>query len=134
MACIHHTVTIERAADDVWAAVRDVGQAHRRLFPGVLTSASLDGDARTVHFANGMRLRERIVSLDDGLRRFAYAAVGGQADHHQASLQVLPAGGQRCQVVWITDVLPEALAPGIAALVHQGAQVMKQTLEAAPAP
>jgi hypothetical protein len=34
--------------------VRDVGAVHRRLVPGIVVDARLDGDARVVTFANGM--------------------------------------------------------------------------------
>lgn len=129
MACIHQALVVRRPADAVWQAVRDVGQAHRRLFPGVLTDVVVDGDARVVTFANGLVLRELIVSVDDSRRRVAYAAVGGRARHHNASIQVLPAGPDHCEIVWITDVLPDTLAPDIAAMVAQGSAVMRRTLE-----
>lgn len=132
MASIRKEVIVEAPADAVWNAVRDVGQVHKRLVPGVLTDARLEDGARVVSFANGMVVRELIVDLDDEQRRFAYAATGGRATHHNASIQVMPEGEQRCRLVWITDVLPHEMAAPISALVEQGARVMKQTLEAAP--
>jgi carbon monoxide dehydrogenase subunit G len=130
MASIRKEVLIHASAERVWDAVRDVGQVHRRLVPGVLRDAQLEAGARVVTFANGLVVRELIVDLDDARRRFAYAAVGGRTSHHNASIEVLPEGPDRCRLVWITDLLPEAMAAPIAALVEQGAQVMKQTLEA----
>jgi carbon monoxide dehydrogenase subunit G len=129
MACIHKEFPVERSADAVWEVVRDVGQAHRRLFPGMLKDVRIEGDARIVSFANGLVLRELIVSLDDALRRVAYASVGGRATHHNASIQVLPDGANRCRIVWTTDLLPDTLVPDITALVNQGSAVMKRTLE-----
>ncbi len=41
MASIRKEVTIEAPADAVWNAVRDIGQVHKRLVPGVLTDAPL---------------------------------------------------------------------------------------------
>ena len=129
MASIRKEVTLEAPAEAVWNAVRDVGQVHKRLVPGVLTDARLEDGARVMTFANGMVVRELIVDLDDEHRRFAYAAIGGRALHHHASIQVVPLDHLRCRLEWITDVLPHDMAGPISALVEQGARVMKQTLE-----
>lgn len=129
MASIYKEMLVESSADEVWAAVRDAGAVHRRLVPGILIDAHLDGDARVVTFANGMVVRERLVTVDDAARRFVYAAVGGRATHHNASLQVFADGPSRSRLVWITDLLPDEVAGPISALVDQGAVVMKQTLE-----
>jgi carbon monoxide dehydrogenase subunit G len=128
MATVHKEISIDVPADVAWEAVRDVGQVHRRLTPGILTDAYLDGDARVVTFANGLVARELIVTLDDDARRFAYASVGGRARHHNASIQLI-AEGDRTRLVWITDVLPHELAESIRVLVDEGAQIMKRTLE-----
>ena len=129
MAAIYKEILIEAPAEEVWAAVRDVGAVHERLTPGLVTDARLEGGARVVTFANGMVARELIVSLDDELRRFSYAAVGGRAAHHNASFQVFAEGEGGTRLVWVTDVLPDELSAPIGALVEQGAAVMKRTLE-----
>jgi carbon monoxide dehydrogenase subunit G len=128
MATIHKEIMIDAAPAAVWAAVRDVGAVHKRLVPGLVVAATLADDVRTVTFANGMVVQERIVTIDDATRRFAYAATGGRTTHHNSSLQVLPEG-QGTRLIWITDLLPADAAPPVAALVEQGAQVMKATLE-----
>jgi hypothetical protein len=78
-----------------------------------------------------MVVRELIVTLDDTARRFAYAAVGGGATHHNASFQVFAGPGGRSRLVWITDVLPDELAPSIGELVEQGAAAIKRQVESA---
>ncbi len=128
MASIRKEIAIDARPEDVWAAVRDVGAAHR-LFAGVLVDTRLEEGARVVTFANGLTVRELIVDVDDGARRLAYAAVGGRTTHHHASIQVLAEGQGRSRVVWTTDLLPHDLAGPIAALVEQGAAAMKRTLE-----
>jgi carbon monoxide dehydrogenase subunit G len=129
MAAIYKEVLIGAPPEDVWRAVRDVGAVHERLAPGLVTDARLEDGARVVTFANGLVARELIVSLDDGLRRFSYASVGGRAAHHNASMQVFADGERESRLVWITDVLPDELSAPIAALVEQGAAIMKRTLE-----
>jgi carbon monoxide dehydrogenase subunit G len=130
VATIHKEILIRAPVHAAWDAIRDVGEVHRRLAPGILLDARLDGDARVVTFANGLVARELIVTVDDEARRFAYASVGGRAIHHNASMQVFPhRDGTR--FVWITDVLPDEIVESIRALVEQGSQIIKRTLERA---
>ncbi len=129
MASIRKEIFIDAQPEDVWAAVRDVGEVHRRLVPGVVVATRLEGGARIVTFANGAIVRELLVDLDDATRRFAYAAVDGRATHHNASMQVFADGDGRSRVVWITDVLPNELAGPVGVLVEQGSAVMKRTLK-----
>ena len=131
MASIRKEVVVNASADVVWDAIRDVGQVHKRLVPGVLTDARLEEDARVVTFANGWVVRERIVDVNDTDRRLAYAAVDARISHHNASIQVLTEGAHKCRFVWITDLLPQDMVESVAALVERGAAVMKQTLEKA---
>jgi hypothetical protein len=131
MATIYKEVAIEAPAQQVWDAVRDVGAAHRRLVPGVLTDVQLEPGARVVTFASGLQVRELIVTVDDERRRFAYAVVG-RAQHHNASMQVIEQGPSRCTLVWITDVLPDEAAARMEALMDQGTAAMQAALGAPP--
>ena len=49
--------------------------------------------------------------------------------HHNASAQVFPDGDRACRFVWIADLLPDEVAPSIAAMIDQGIAVIKATLE-----
>ena len=130
MASIRREVSIAVAPEQAWSALRDVGALHTRLVVGFVTDCRLDGDARSVTFANGVTARERIVDVDDAARRVVWSAVGGRLSHHNASAQVFDdAGGSR--VVWIADLLPNELAPAIAAMIEQGLAAMRRTLESA---
>ena len=131
MASIHKEIPIDAPAEHVWAAVRDVGAVHRRLTPGVLVDANLDGCERVLSFAGGAVNRELIVDIDDGARRLAYAVIEGsrRVTYHHASMQVYADGGGSSRLVWITDFLPHDQAASIALIVKRGAQIMKQTLE-----
>ena len=129
MASIHKEIAIAAPPDAVWAAVRDVGAVHQRLVPGFVTDTQMEEGARVVTFANGMVVRELIVDVDDAARRLAYASVGGRAAHHHASMQVFADAGGGSRLVWITDLLPDALAEPIRANVEHGSAIIKQTLE-----
>ena len=129
MASIRKEVRIAARAEDVWDAVRDVGNIHKRLCPGFLTDCRMDGpDARLVTFFNGMTVKELIVDIDDKARRVAWSAVGGRLSHHNASMQIF-AEGEGCRAVWIADLLPADLAGTIAGMIDQGLSAMKATLE-----
>lgn len=129
MASIRKEILIEAAPDKVWAAVRDVGAVHRRLVPGIAVDTRMDGEARIVTFFNGKTVRELIVDIDDAARRVAYAAVGGMASHHNASMQVFAEGEGRSRLVWVTDLLPNEVVPPIRTLIDEGSKIIKQTLE-----
>jgi carbon monoxide dehydrogenase subunit G len=129
MATIWKEVTVDAAPQDVWPAVRDVGQAHERLFPGVLTATRVEPGVRVVTFADGQVVREPIVTIDEAHQRVAWTVEGGPLTHHNASLQVLAESGGKSRIVWITDILPDAAAPTIQALIDRGAAAMKDALE-----
>jgi len=132
MASIFKEVLIECDPAAVWDAVRDVGAVHTRVAPGFLTACRMEDAprARVVTFANGMEARELIVDVDDAARRLVWALVGGRLTHHNASMQIIPEGAGHARVVWVADLLPNELAPVIAAMIDQGLAAMKGTLTA----
>ena len=131
MASIHKEVAVDVAPEAAWAALRNVGDAHR-LFAPVLTECRLEAEVRTVRFANGMVLREHILDVDDARRRVAYAVFEGPGmTYHHASMRVLEAGPGSCRFVWITDFLPAGIRDNIAPLIEQGAAAFKRNLEKA---
>lgn len=131
MASIRREVSVAVPADAAWDALRDVGALHTRLVKGFVTDCRLEDGARVVTFANGMVARELIVDVNERDRRVAWAAVGGALSHHNASAQVFADGASRCRLVWIADLLPDSMAPAIAAMIDDGMAAMRRTLEAA---
>ncbi len=75
-------------------------------------------------------MKELIIDCDDARRRIAWTAVGGRLSHHNASLQVLADGPQRCRALWTADLLPHGMAPAIAGMIEQGLAAMKAALDA----
>ena len=130
MASIRTEISIDASPEDVWAAVRDWGALHQRLVPGFVVDTQLDGDDRIVTFFNGTVLRELLVDLDEDARRLVWSIVEGPYTHHNASAQVFSAGAGASLFVWTADLLPNDLAERTAALMQQGTNVVKQTLEA----
>jgi carbon monoxide dehydrogenase subunit G len=130
MASIHREIVVACPPAKAWDAVRDVGAIHVRLVPGFVTDCVLEGNVRTVTFANGIVARELIVDLDDEARRLVWSAAGGRLSHHNASLEVVDAGGGRSRLVWIADLLPDAMRAPIDAMIGEGMAAMKRALEA----
>jgi hypothetical protein len=128
VASIYKDIPIAATADDVWAAVRDFGAVHRRLAPGFVTDARLDGDARIVTFANGNVARELLVDLDDARQRLVYAVVSERVKHYNASVQVVADGEKRSRLIWIVDVLPNEIAPYINGQMDQAVIAMQKKL------
>src|ERR1700730_1332856 len=128
MASIHKEIPIDASPADVWAAVRDFASPHRRLVPGFVLDARLDGDARIVTFANGTVARELMVDCDHLRRRLVYAVISERVKQHSASVQVFAEGEARSRLVWIVDFLPNEIAPYMDAQMDQAALVMKQAL------
>ena len=46
MASISKEVNLDASPERVWEAVRDFDALHKRLVPGFVTDAKMDGDAR----------------------------------------------------------------------------------------
>ena len=129
MASIYQELEVEVPSAQAWAALRHVGDAYK-LFAPVLVNAQLDGEIRTVRFANGMVVQERILDVDEERRRVAYTALNGpRMTYHHASMQVLDAGPKRCLFVWITDFVPAEISDNLRSLIEQGAQALKSNLE-----
>lgn len=129
MASIFREIQINAPAAGVWDAVRDFGAVHTRLAPGFVTDAKMDGDARIVTFSNGSVARELLVDCDDSRRRLVYAIVSERIKQHSASVQIVDDGANGSKFIWTVDVLPNAIAPYIAAQMDLGITAMKTALE-----
>jgi hypothetical protein len=128
MASIHKDIPLDAHPDAVWDALRDFGAVHRRLAPGFVLDACLDGEARIVTFANGMVARELLVDCDDARRRLVYAVISERLKQHSASVQVLPDGEARSRLIWTVDVLPNDIAPYIDAQMDQAALAIQKSV------
>ena len=131
LASIRKEVIVAAPAAAVWDAVRDVGAIHIRLAPGMVTNTTLEdgGAVRVVTFADGLVLRERILTVDDDARRLVWSVVDDPFEHHNASVEVV-GDDRRCKVVWTADLLPHELAETVSAIVERGLNLTKQTQEA----
>lgn len=130
MATIHIERSIHASADFVWAALRDFGALHTRVAPGFIVDTTVAGDIRTVIFAGGLVLRERLIAIDEQRRRIVYGILSDTFEHHSASNAVI-ADGERCRFVWVVDFLPDGPKDQIEAMMNTGADAIKTAMEAA---
>ena len=127
MATVRKEITTTAPADRVWDAIRDIGALHTRLVPGFVTATRLEENARIVTFANGVTVREPIVTLDHEARRLVWSVEGLRTTHYNGTVQVRsePAG---TRVVWIADFLPDDALGEIEAAMEAGARAMQAAL------
>jgi hypothetical protein len=132
MAAVHIQIAIRAPAHQVWQALAATGDAHL-AFAGVLTDCRLEReDLRVATFANGLVVKERIVSVEPQRMRIAYGVIESQFVHHSASMQVVARSAEECDFIWIADVLPHAAAASITPLMEQGARALQGVMEGKP--
>ena len=127
MASIHKEISLSASPDAVWDVVRDVGAVHTRFAPGFVVDVAMEDGARMVTFGNGLVAREVIVDVDERRRRLAYSVRSERLSHHNASFQVL-VDGSGSRLVWIADVLPDAAAVNVDAMMDDGLKAVGATL------
>lgn len=130
MASIRKEIPVGSDPASAWEAVRDFANVHERVAVGFVTAARLEGDERIVTFVTGAEARERLVDVDEDRRRLVYSVVESPLglSHHQASVEVLEGSDGGSRLVWISDVLPDQLAPTIDGMMTQGAAAIARTL------
>ena len=128
MASIQREFLIEADPDEVWSAVRDFGAVDRRLAPGFVLDARLDGDVRIVTFHNGTVAHEPLVDCDEVRRRLVYSVISERVKHYNATVQVAADGETGARVSWIVDVLPNEIAPYIASQMDLAVVAMQKAL------
>jgi hypothetical protein len=132
MASVRKEIFVDVPADDVWDAVRDFGALDRRLVAGFVTATTLDGDVRTITYANGMVMRELMVDRDDERRRLVYIPDGDSPfdiTHYNGSVQVFSNPGEPTRIEWIVDILPHSMADTLESAMTDASVAMKRTLE-----
>ena len=130
MATIRKEITTTAKPDQVWAAIQDIGALHTRLVPGFVVDTKLEPGARIVTFANGITVRERIVTIDDQAKGLVWSVVSERFTHHNGSLQVFVNADGETNVVWIADLLPDEAAGMSRQIMDHGMSAMKTALDA----
>jgi hypothetical protein len=133
MASIAVEVLTRASPSTVWDAIRDIGALHSRLVPGFVTATTLVPGGRRVTFANGATVEEPIVGCNEQTRRLCWTAQGSSLglSHYNAAAQVFPRAAGGTLIIWSVDLLPDAAAPTVLAMMQQGAAAMTRALDQA---
>jgi hypothetical protein len=128
MATVRKEFRSARSADEVWAKLRKFEAVHE-LAPGFVTATKMEpSGARMVTFANGMEIREWLVSSSDNERRLVYAIIDHpKYTHYSASAQVFE-DGAGSRFVWTVDFMPDEMAGMQDASMEMGAKAMAAAL------
>lgn len=129
MASLRKEITVNVKAEQVWEVMHDIGALHTRLVPGFVVDTQLEPGARIVTFANGLVVRERIVTIDHDTRRLVWSATGGMLTHHNGSAQVLEDGDSRTRIVWMADLLPDTAVEATEQMMNHGMTAMQAALD-----
>ena len=129
MATLRKEIVTQAQAPDVWAAIADIGALHTRLVPGFVTVTRLEPGARVVTFANGMTVREPIVSVDAQAMRLVWTAESQLTSHYNAAVQVFAGSGGGSRVVWTVDLLPDDAGAKIEPMMAAGMSAMQKALD-----
>jgi hypothetical protein len=125
MATVRKEFRSPRSAAEVWEKLRKFEAVHE-LAPGFVTATDMEpSGARMVTFANGMKVREWLVSRDDGERRLVYAILDHpKYTHYSAAAQVFE-DGPGSRFVWAVDFLPDEMAGMQDASMEAGTAAMR---------
>jgi hypothetical protein len=128
MATIRKEFRSPRSPAEVWEKLRKFEAVHE-LAPGFVTATEMEpSGARLVTFANGVKVREWLVSCNDAERRLVYAINDHpKYTHYSASAQVFQ-DGAGSRFVWTVDFLPDELAGLQDASMTAGAAAMRANL------
>lgn len=132
MGTVRKELTTRASGQAIWSAIQDIGALHTRLVPGFVIDTRLEPGARLVTFANGVTVREPIVTIDETARRLVWGAQGSVTTHYNASVQVFEDQGLASRVVWVADFLPDSAASAIDAAMSAGMAAMQRALDALP--
>ena len=127
MATIHRTFDLAGSAEAAWTKLRAVGGVEH-LLP-MIADSRVEGEQRVCSIVDGGQLSELILGNDDALRRIAYSITESPfpMTFHAASMQVVERDG-KVQLVWVTDVKPDALAPELAQVIDSQTPAFADTL------
>ena len=135
MASVTREIIIDAAPDKVWATVGDFAAGPLRVAPGVFVDCRVDEPGiRTLTFADGTVVRERLVTRDEENRRIVFAWIGDDVTHDNTTMQVVAEDEMRSRLVWIHDTLPDELAGWLAEAMDQLTPLLQQALVASTDP
>ena len=130
MATIRKEFRVATPIDKVWEALGDFHAVHTKLARGFVVDSKPeeDGAVRAITFANGMKARERKVTVDAAAKRVVYAIQDSpNFSFYVGSAQLFEEKGGTL-FVWQVDLLPDAMAVPVSGMMDAGLEAMRTTL------
>lgn len=111
MASIYLERLVGISPERAWKELKKI-DAPKHLSDMVASMEVLADNVRACSTADGARIVERVISVDDAHKRLAYTVTESpfSAEHHNASWQVFEGDKGGSRVVWAIDILPDVLA------------------------
>lgn len=107
MASIRHERRIAAPASVVWSIIRRP-ESIVEWFPGIV-DVVVEGERRTITTAIGMVINERIITVDDVSRRFAYTITDDVYRSHLGTIDVIDLDDGTSLCVYSTTGEPDTL-------------------------
>lgn len=129
MATISKTITVDAPMPSVWEKISDTGSISDLI--GFIASSVQNGDTRVCSLEGGGELTEKIISVDQDLKRVAYAITSSplNMEFHAASMQLEDNMGQT-QLSWTVDLLPDEARDQMEPMLDGACADMAKTLAA----
>jgi Polyketide cyclase / dehydrase and lipid transport. len=107
MTSIYVTQRLAYPAETVWALIGDFGGLHRWHPQVQRLDLSWEGRIRTLHYADGNRVVERLEARNDSAHRYGYVLVDGSLPMLACRSRLeAQADGTHCQVTWSSEFEP----------------------------
>jgi hypothetical protein len=115
---------LSASAERVWSFIGRPDALHE-WFP--TSSTRVEGDKRWVTLPSGIVFEERIVLIDNDLRRFQYSIIGNPLiTQHVGTYDVIALSDDKCIVIYSTDIEPEVLGLAIGAAAGHGLKNLEE--------
>jgi carbon monoxide dehydrogenase subunit G len=130
MASIRKEFRVATPIDRVWDALSDFHAVHTKLARGfvVASQPEEDGAVRAITFANGMKARERKVTVDPAAKRVVYAIQDSPSFTFYVGAAQLFEDDGGTLFVWQVDLLPDAMAAQVSRMMDAGLEAMRKTV------
>ena len=131
MATMHKQAKLDVPAESAWRFVERYTRSEVHMFPSLASGERQEGEYRVVTQHDGSEVWERNVSVDPARMRASYTIPGIPGiEHHHASMQVVDDADGFSTIVWITDVLPDAMVDALATTYETAFADMVRSLNA----
>lgn len=126
-ASVRREVRIRRPAGEIWSWV---GSPERlpEWWPGI-TACSVEADERVVTTGSGLRLPERLLTIDGLARRFQYRITAPIFREHTSTIDVHDLDDGTCLVVYAVDAEPSTMALVIGGAAGNALEHLRSILE-----